>query len=62
MKKAENIVKWQSMNMKKQADEKNLKEKEAQMYAQNGPDCPVDSLKLYLSKLPFEYEALFQKS
>jgi hypothetical protein len=44
----------------KQGNEKENKEKEAVMYAQYGPRCPVHSYKLYISKLNPECQALFQ--
>ena len=44
----------------KQGNEKDHKEKEAVMYAQGGSRCPVNSYKLYLSKLNPQCDALFQ--
>ena len=44
----------------KQGNEKDHKEKEAVMYAQGGSRCPVNSYKLYLSKLNPQCDAQFK--
>ena len=51
---------YNEIEKKKQGDERNIKEKQARMYAEDGDDCPVRSLKLLLEKLHPDCDALFQ--